>query len=153
VLKHQLLTEILWVIIAALLAIAVLALPILNAGEFQYQWENAAVIFGFITLLRLIFFHKQAIWLRPKPMKAIVCVAMVPVFLFTVLTINNVQTHVDAHGFAGLFGIVESESLIQWGRYIRNEVVFFGAALLICALILPVVLIIEVWRQVKGFSL
>jgi len=85
-------------------------------------------------------------------MKGVLCVAMVPVFLFTMLTINNVQTFVDANGFAALFNIIESETAIQWGRYIRNEVIFFGAGLLICCLILPVVLIIEVWRQVKGFA-
>jgi len=102
--------------------------------------------------LRLLFFHKQAPWLSPKPMKAVVCVAMVPLFLFTVLTINNVQTFVDANGFAALFSLEETDAFIEWGKYVRNEVVFFGAALLICALILPVVLIVEVWKQVKGYS-
>lgn len=151
-LKNQLLTEALWILIAILITIAVLTPPILSSGEFPFQWENAAIIFAFITVLRLLFFHKQAPWLGPKPMKAVACVAMVPIFLFTMLTINNVQTFVDANGYAALFNVIESETAILWGRYIRNEVVFFGAGLLICCIILPVVLIIEVWRQVKGFA-
>ena len=151
-LKHQLLTEALWILIAILIAIAVLIPPILSSGEFLFQWENGAIIFGFITIIRLLFFHKQSPWLGPKPMKAVACVAMVPIFLFTTLTINNVQTFVDANGFAALFDVVESDTAIQWGRYIRNEVVFFGAGLLVACIILPFVLIIEVWRQVKGLA-
>ncbi len=151
-LKHQVITEILWILIAAVLALAVLAPPILSVGEFLYQYENALIVFGFITVLRLLFFHRQAPWLGPKPVKGALCIAMIPVILFTILTINNVQTFVDANGFAALFGGIETDQITQWGRYLRNEVIFFGAGLLICAVILPVVLIIEVWRQVKGFA-
>ncbi|MFK8058347.1 MAG: hypothetical protein AB8F78_19635 [Saprospiraceae bacterium] len=151
-LKHKLLTEILWLLIAAVITIAVLIPVSLSVGDFPYQWENAFLIFGFVTLVRLLFFHKQAPWLQPKVMKGVVCVAMVPVFLYTMLTINTVQTFVDANGFAALFNVLESDIAIQWGRYIRNEVVFFGAGLLVCCVILPVVLIIEVWRQVKGYA-
>jgi len=151
VLKHQLLTEALWILIAVVISLAVLVPPIFSSGEFPFQWDNALVIFGFVTLLRLLFFHKQSPWLQPKVMKGILCVLMVPAFLFTVLTINNVQTYVDAYGFAALFDVTENEHAIQWGRYIRNEVVFFGAGVLICCVILPLVLIREVWRQVKGF--
>lgn len=151
-LKHQVITEILWILIAAVLALAVLAPPILSVGEFLYQYENALIVFGFITVLRLLFFHRQAPWLGPKPAKGALCIAMIPVILFTILTINNVQTFVDANGFAALFGGIETDQITQWGRYLRNEVIFFGAGLLICAVILPVVLIIEVWRQVKGFA-
>lgn len=151
-LKHQLFTEILWILVAAVISITVIIPPILSSGEFPFQWENALIVFGFVTILRLLFFHKQSPWLQPKVMKGILCVLMVPVFLFTVLTINNVQTFVDAYGFAALFDVVENESAIQWGRYIRNEVIFFGAGLLICCILLPPVLIREVWRQVKGFA-
>ncbi len=150
--KHKFITEILWILIAGVIALAVLAPPILSVSEFQFQLDNALIIFGFISVLRLLFFHKQAPWLGYKPVKAAVCVAMIPVFLFTVLSINNVQTFVDANGYAALFGGMETELMTQWGRYVRNEVVFFGAGLLICSVILPVVLIIEVWRQVKGFA-
>ena len=150
--KDQVITEILWILIAVLIALAVLAPVILSVGEFQYQYENALIVFGFITILRLLFFHKQAPWLGPKPIKGALCIAMIPVVLFTILNINNVQTFVDANGFAALFGGIESEQITQWGRYVRNEVIFFGSGLLICAAILPIILIQQVWRQVKGLA-
>jgi len=143
--------ELLWLIIAVLVATVVLLPPTLNVGLPVYWLPNALVIIGFVTAIRLLFFPTQTPWLRPRPAKGIAVIVLVPVALGAILFINDIQTLVDAAGDAAVFGDVAAlKRSLRWGRYVRNESVFFGSGLLICSVLLPVILIISLWRQVKA---
>ena len=145
----RLIAETIWIAIAALLAVAVVAAPTLTVGPHRFLLPNLAVVFGFVFVARLLFFHRESPLLDALLAKAIAVVAVVPAILFTVLAINDVQNFVDADGFAALFAAPESRAVVSWGRYVRNEFVFFGASLLLSLAALPPVLVVALWRQVK----
>ena len=142
--------ELLWIFIAALVAVAVIAPAYINAGPYTLLWRNFAIVAAAVTVIRLIFFHRSVPWLGSIFMKAAISIATIPVFLFTVLTINEVQNLVDAEGLGAMFTNSEDPDALFWGRYVRNEVLFFGSSLLISLVVLPFTLAVTVWRQVKA---
>ena len=150
-LKQQLLSEALWLVLAALVAAAVVVPPAVSIQPYVGIAANAAVVFGFVTVLRLLFFSTASPWLRPLFMKGVAIVLAIPTFLFVVLTLNEVQTLIDSEGYAALFlQSVDTPEITTWGRYIRNEIIFFGTGLLLLLVILPFVLLVQAWRQVKS---
>lgn len=146
----RLLAESIWIAIAALLAVVVVAAPTLTVGPHRFLFSNLAVVFGFVFVARLLFFHRESPLLNTLLAKGIAVVAAVPAVLFTILAINDVQNFVDANGFAALFAAPESERVVVWGRYVRNEFIFFGASLLLSLAALPPVLVVALWKQVKA---
>ena len=150
-LKQLFLSELLWLCIAALIATGIIVPPITALGSYYGLWPNFAIVFAAVTVLRLLFFSSTTPWLRPLYMKGVVIVAAVPLFLFTVLTMNDVQTLIDSQGYQALFTTSASEDLVTtWGRYVRNEVIFFGTSLLLLLALLPFVMLVQGWRQVKA---
>ena len=146
----RLLSEVIWLAIAALIAVAAVAAPTLSVGPHVFLVANLAVVFGFVFVARLLFFHAESPLLGPLVAKGVAVVAVVPAALFTILAINDVQTFVDANGFAALFAVLATDDVVTWGRYVRNEFLFFGASLLLSLVALPPVLVVALWRQVKA---
>ena len=146
----RLLSELIWLAIALLVAVAVVAAPYLYVGPYRFAAANFAVVSGFVFVARLLFFQGDSPLLTPLAAKGGAVIAVVPAILITILAINDIQNFVDANGYAALFGQAESERLVTWGRYVRNEFLFFGASLLISLVALPVVLVVALWRQVKA---
>ena len=130
------------------MALGILLPAYLNAGTFPQLFANAAIIFGAVQVVRLLFFHKHTVWLNPLWTKGAILIFLIPVILFTIQEMNLIQTTIDAEGYQVLFKQATLDAAISWGKYVRNEFIFFASALIICSLILPVILIQAAWRQV-----
>lgn len=141
--------ELIWLVIASLAVLAALAPPWLQQGPFMYAAQIAINIFALVTLARLVFLSHHSAWLRPKVVKAIVSISCIPIALHAILTLNLVQTLVDAEGLDALFFNQQGNAAISWGTYLRNLTIFSCAGTVISALLLPIVLMVRVWQQVK----
>ena len=147
--RSQITAELLWWAIAAAIAAALLLPPYLAVGPIRHGRDLALVIVAFVTLARLLFFDRQTFWIGPMPVKGAMCIACVPLFLFAVLTLNTVQTLVDAEGLHALFPGNAERNLGSWPLYVRSVAIFSSAGLAISAILLPIRLIIRIWQQMK----
>ncbi len=147
---RRLLYELLWIGIAALTALGIAAPAYLAAGPSEYLLPVAALAFAFVTILRLVFFHTESHWINNLFVKAFVCILMLPMVAYAVLTLNGVQNFVDAQGFEAVFPTTSAAVSIPWGNYIRDAVLLLAAGVTLSALVLPVVLIIRAFQQVKA---
>ena len=122
-----------------------------SVHQYHYAAEIAACTFLFATLGThdWLFFSERVFWLKPKPVKGLVVIACVPVILFAVLTLNNVQNLVDAEGIDAIFLTRRGEGLITWGTYIRDLCVFVSAGTVVAAVVLPITLVVRLWQQIK----
>ena len=141
--------ESLWLAFAALLAAALTLPALFRVGGYHYLPEIAGCAFAFVTLGRLVFFSEQAPWMRPRFTKGVVPIACIPLILFAVLTLNNVQNLVDAEGADALFFAARGPSALRWATYLRDMAVFVCAGTVVAAVVLPIVLLVRLWRQVK----
>ena len=144
------LLELLWLAVAAVITIVLCLPPHVQVGPYYEALELATCAFLFVTLSRLVFFSDRAPWMAPQFMKGVVPILCVPVILFAALTLNTVQTTVDAEGLDGIFISARGEDAISWGTYLRDIAVLVCSGTIIAAVVLPVVLLVRLWRQVKG---
>lgn len=150
--KQSWLLESLWLALALLAALSLCLPPYLQIGSYAHALALASCAGLFVTLSRLIFFSEQAPWMSPRPMKGVVPILCVPIILFSALTLNNIQTLVDAEGMDGIFYSARGEDAVRWGTYLRDVAVFVCSGTIAAAVILPIFLIVRLWRQVKAQS-
>ncbi len=141
--------ELLWIGLAIAIAAALCIPPYAKFGPYAYALDIALNVFALVTLGRILLFSQRVFWLQPRYMKGVLTILCVPILLYAALTLNNVQNLVDAEGLDAMFAHASGEEVIPWGTYLRDMTVFACAGTFIAAVLLPITLIIRLWKQVK----
>ena len=139
--------EILWWIITAIIVLGILY-PIYSKVESNYPFYFANILFivVFITFTRLIFLLKFSFLANWEKVK-IALITITPILLFFLVNeLNYFQTFLDEKGvenFLAKMSIPEQETM---RKYITAEMLLFGVGSLISAVILPIRLLMSIWR-------
>ena len=139
--------EILWWLIT-LAAAAVILWPVRsNVPGFPFFRMNLAFILIFITLTRYIFLLQYTFLSHMLWLKVVLVFCCIPGVFLMIQEITFLQTFLDERGPEALVGAMAPERMQQWLTYIRTEYLLFGVGSVIAAIILPVRLVISVWRK------
>jgi len=139
--------EILWWLITAILIMGVLY-PIYSkvGSNYPFYFANILFIVVFITFTRLIFLLKFSFLADWEKIK-IALITITPILLFFLVNeLNYFQTFLDEKGvenFLTQMSIPEQETM---RRYITAEMLLFGVGSLIAAVVLPIRLLMSIWR-------
>ncbi len=139
--------EILWWLITAVIILGVLY-PIYTkvAGNYPFYFSNILFIVVFITFTRLIFLLKFSFLADWEKIK-IALITITPILLFFLVNeLNYFQTFLDEKGvenFLAQMSIPEQETM---RKYITAEMLLFGVGSLIAAVVLPIRLLMSIWR-------
>lgn len=139
--------EIIWWVFSGVLCICVL-LPIYFAIQKNYPFYGINIIFivVFITFTRWLFFLKHTFWARRERIKMVLMVLCIPVLFLLIEQLNFFQTFLDERGvesFLQNFSLQRQSSL---STYIRTEMLFFGVGSVIVTILLPIRLLVSIWR-------
>ncbi len=139
--------ELVWWLLTAILTIGVLYPIYTKVGtNYPFYGSNILFIITFITFTRLIFLLKYSFLANWEKIK-IGLIIFTPILLFYLVNeINYFQTFLDEKGvenFLAQMSIPERESM---RKYITAEMLLFGVGSLIAAVILPIRLLISIWR-------
>jgi len=138
--------ELLWLLITALL-LSIVLLPIQkNIPVYPFWTSNIVFIVVFATLFRLIFFLKHSLIAKLQYLKIALVLAMIPLVFYMIGEINYFQTYLDERGVDTFLGHLNDPKQTFMDNYIRSEMLFFGTAAVISAMIIPFRLVISVWR-------
>jgi len=122
--------------------------PIYNkvANNYPFYFANILFIVVFITFTRLIFLLKYSFLADWEKIK-IGLITITPILLFFLVNeLNYFQTFLDEKGvenFLAQMSIPEQETM---RKYITAEMLLFGVGSLIAAVILPIRLLMSIWR-------
>ncbi len=139
--------ELVWWLLTAIVAMGGLY-PIYSKVGMNYPFypSNLLFIITFITFTRLIFLLKHSFLANWEKIK-IGVILVTPILLFYLVNeLNYFQTFLDEKGvenFLAQMSIPERESM---RKYITAEMLLFGVGSLIAAVILPIRLLISIWR-------
>ena len=141
-----LITELIWLIIAAVVTAAVLY-PILQKFPTYPFWvSNAVAIVAFLYATRYTFMLRHTFIARQQLVKIGLIFLCIPLLFYLANSVNEVQTYIDEEMFRhALLRLTEREQDRIIG-YVRTEFIFFGTAALIATASLMVRLIISLWR-------
>lgn len=146
------LIELIWWLLTAVLVYVIL-LPVPGAfSGFSFLFQSVIFIVAFITLARYIFLLHLTPIKNYKPAKVVLIFLSVPLIFMLVQFLNNFFIYVDEHGFESLVSHVNlntSKDVQRTARYIQTIIVFFGTASIIAAVLLPIRMVISLYKQIK----
>lgn len=150
--KLLILIELLWWLITAVI-IYVLLLPVPGAfSGFAFLFQSILFIAAFITLARYIFLLHLTPIKNNKPIKVVLIFLSVPLIFVLIQFLNNFFIYVDDHGFESLLrhtNLSSYQEVQRTGRYIQTVIVFFGTASVIAAILLPIKMVVSLYKQIK----
>ena len=144
--------ELVWLLITVLVA-AILLLPILyKLPDYRFLWPNLAFIIVMITFTRYIFLLRYTFLAQWRVIKvALIFICLWLAFLL-VQEINTFQTFLDENGIEAVVGSLPRADQEGMMSYIRSEMLLFGVGAVISCAILPVRLVVSVWRRWNGYE-
>jgi len=138
--------EFIWWIFTALVVVGVIY-PILSKVEnYPFLISNIVFIVVFITFTRYIFLLKHTFLAKQQYLKIAIVLISVPIIAVLVNSLSNFQIYLDEKGLESILGGIQvsgNEGMIQ---YIRSEMLLFGVGSVIVAAMLPLRMILSVWR-------
>lgn len=140
------LLEMIWWMFTAILAVGIL-LPILSASRSYHFLEvNIVFIVVFITLARYIFLLHLTFLSRLEWLK-VVLIFVSPVIIFLLVQeINRFQTFIDEYAWEAVLGNLPTPELNRLADYTHTEFLFFGVGSVIAAAVLPLRMMVSIWR-------
>lgn len=138
--------ELLWWCFTAILAGAVLAPIWLNGVDYPFYGMNAVYIVLFVTFARYIFLLKHT-WLARRTWVKVGLIALSAILVFVLIgTLGDFNNYLDEKGLQTLVDHLPLKKRLPLMHYIQSQLIFFGVGSVICAVMMPIRMIISVWR-------
>ena len=144
--KSVLILEVLWWVVTAIVAVAVVLPAVQVAEGYLFVRANVVFVVAFITFSRYIFLLRHTFLARRQRLKAGLFFVFIPVVFLLVQELNGFQSYLDNYGFVPMLGHLSLQSFNAYSRYIYNEMLFFGVGAILSGIVLPFRLLISVWR-------
>ena len=145
--RFKLALELVGWLITAVIVVGALAPIYLMEIDFPFYWTNAAFIVVFVTFTRYIFLLKHT-WLH-----AFTYIKVAIIGLSVLIVVSLVNWLFDFNRFIDEQGLQELTYQLKFrdqnaiSKYIKNEVLLFGVGAVVAAIILPLRLLISVWKD------
>ena len=138
--------ELIWWFFTLILAAGVLYPILREVNDYPFLMINTLFVIVFVTFTRYIFLLKHTFLAKQQRLKTGIILISVPIIFMLVNEINLFQTFLDENGFGGLVGDLPFGRRESFAKFIRAEMLFFGVGSVISAIVLPIRLVISVWR-------
>lgn len=147
-LKQFLLIEFLWWVITAATIVAFLYHPY----KFGVGFEETGVINGifilvFITVTRHLFFLKYSFVGYFQWLKVFIIILSIPLFMYLYANFVDIRVQLDDGSINEMFSTLNFSEQQATFNYVRNELIFFSVSSLIVTALLPVRMIVSIWRM------
>ncbi len=139
--------ELMWIVFTVILIAAIMFPIYKDFGGYQFKVMNIVFIAAFITFTRSIFLLQYTFWSHWQYVKISLVFLVIPLLAYMVNGLGGFQKfldEVDTNVWMAEVTEVNHENLLT---YIRNEMTFFGVGAIVSAGILPIRMIVSVWRQ------
>lgn len=135
-----------WLI--TLLIVVMVMLPIYNqvADSYRFYFENIVFIVLFLTFTRFIFLTKHHWFSHVTWFKTIAIFAVIPLLFYCVDNMWDFQRFLDEEGIGTILTDSYSKNQSYLGKYIKAQMIFFGASALITSFLLPFRMLHSIWR-------
>jgi hypothetical protein len=142
--------EIIWWLITLVIATVILMPILYQLPDYQFFWSNLAFILVFITFTRYIFLLRYSFLANWSYVKvAIIFACFIAIFLL-VQEINFFQTFLDENGMEPIVESLPKGDQLNMMNYIRSEMLLFGVGSVISCVVLPLRLVVSIWRRING---
>lgn len=148
--KSKLQLEFVWWITTGVLIVLFL-LPIMNYVGYGYEFymPNILFIIIFVTFTRYIFLLKHTFLANQKLLKLILIFAPIPLFFYSINALYNFQDFIDRGDHINMLSHLLPDTAMDISRYIKYQFIFFGTGTLFVIFLLPIRMIVSIWRGIN----
>lgn len=148
--KNKIILELVWWI-ATIVVVILFLLPIINyiGDKYSYYTPNIFFIALFITFTRYIFLLKHTFIANSKIVKLIMVFLPIPLFIYSIDALFNFQDFIDKGGHIEMLSHLNPDTAMEISKYIKYQFIFFGTGALIVIFMLPIRMIISIWRGIN----
>lgn len=148
--NNKLILELVWWIATAVIVVLFL-LPVLNyvGSKYSFYTPNIFFIVLFVTFTRYIFLLKHTFLAKNRILKLILIFLPIPLFFYSLDALYNFQDFVDRGAHIGMFNHLVPDTAMNISKYIKYQFIFFGTGSIIVLFLLPIRMIISIWRRIN----
>jgi len=148
--NNKVVLELVWWIVTAII-VALFLLPILNyvGGEYEFYLPNIFFIVLFVTFTRYIFLLKHTLIAKNKIVKLILIFLPIPLFLYSMDALYDFQSFLDNGEHIKMLSHLAPDTAMNIAKYAKYQFVFFGTGAILVIFLLPVRMIISIWRGIN----
>jgi len=148
--KSKLTLELVWWIATAIL-VTLFVLPIYSAlgDRYTFYVPNIFFIILFVTYTRLIFLTKYSFLSNNKWLKVIFVFLSIPLFFYAMDALFNFQDFFDRDDHIKMLSNLTPDKAVEFNNYIKYQFLFFGTGGMIVLFMMPVKMIISIWKTIN----
>jgi len=145
--RARLSLEIIWWVFTAV-AIAAVLVPIrLQTDTYPFYLPNALYIVIFITFTRYTFFLRHTFLAYLFWIKLLILAFSVILVFILIMSLGDFSNFLDEKGLQTIVSHLPVARQYPLMRYIKSEMIFFGVASVVSAIVFPVRMLISVFRM------
>lgn len=144
--------ELIWLLITAVIAAVILGPILYRLPDYNFLWPNVAFIAVMITFTRYIFQLRFTFLAKWRILKAALIFICLWLAFLLVQEINAFQTYLDENGIEAVVGTLPRADQEGMMSYIRSEMLLFGVGSVIACAVLPMRLVVSIWRRWNGYE-
>lgn len=139
--------EILWNFVVFLICFLIVFPIYQKSPNYPFLWINIAFIFVFLSFTRYVFYLKFTFISGSYLFKLALLTITIPLVIVLNYYFNNFRNFMDEQGLQSLFEKFSALENDNMTNYIKSETIFFGVGSIIVSAILPIRMVISIWRQ------
>ena len=138
--------ELTWWVITFIILAGVLFPIYKSEANFPFWVSNSIFVVVTITIARYIFLLKYTFLANLQWLKVIVAILSIPLFIYLLDNFSFFRAIADEIGLEEIFEHLSLNGQTRMANYVRSEMLFFGAASIICSVLFPIRMVISFWR-------
>ena len=147
--KKSVLELVWWLATGVILLLFLLPILTYVGDRYPFYLPNVILIIIFITFTRYIFLLKHTFVAHRRWLKLILIFLPIPLFFFTMDTLYNFQDFIDRGIHINMLSHLGPDLAMDIAKYIKYQYIFFGAGSIIVIFLLPVRMIVSIWRSIN----
>ncbi len=149
-LRSKLTLELLWIIITIIITVLIL-LPIYGhvGAAYKFYGFNVFIIVVAVTFCRYIFLLKHHYISVAKWIKVLFIFIPIPIFFFLMTGFYEFQAFSDEQGIMSMLTALPFKEQTKFITYIKTEILLFWTTAIIANALMPVRMIVSLWREIN----
>ncbi|MFT6336452.1 MAG: hypothetical protein ACI86M_000306 [Saprospiraceae bacterium] len=148
--NKKLLLELIWWI-ATIIIVVLFIFPIYNTvgDKYIFYISNIFFIVLFITFTRYIFLLKYTFIADNKKLKVALVFIPILLFFYAIDSLFDFQDYIDRQEHIEMLSHLSPDRAIEISKYIKYQFLFFGTGGMMVIFMLPVRMIVSIWRGIN----
>ncbi|NNF36586.1 MAG: hypothetical protein HKN68_20965 [Saprospiraceae bacterium] len=136
-----------WWLITAVIVLLLMAPIYTGLGiDYPFYASNIAFIVIFITFTRYMFLLRYTFFSHITWIKVVLIFLPIPMFFYFMDSLYDFQRFLDEDGLISIMGGMSVDQQYGLAKYIRYEKLFFGTGAMVTIIMLPIRMIVSIWR-------